>query len=333
MVFTEQYKRVLDNRVALNKAILNNPYWFLPVDDKGFEMYEPVGRGTRTSEFCGRHLGLMVCDNVEGHRDYGENKVVVKHKHWWCHHAPCPVCFIRGFAVRAACRLVGRVEKGESLGFGEAEHIVVSIPREDWGLSDSERKKKCEAVLRSRGITGGAEIFHGYRIDRDRLVLRWGVHYHVIGFVQGGYDRCRECVHHPYKTHGQDSTCKACDGFENRERQLNKHDNYIVSVKGKRLSLFGTAWYQLHHATVRVSAFKRFFSVTYFGVLGNRKFKSAVVRSEDKCPVCGEEMERCVCVTKRIPSDLGDGHYQEMYVDDLMLDGQLQYPTLTGGRE
>ena len=78
-------------RLRLNSAILKNPYWFLPVDDVGHSNYEPVGRGLRSSPFCGKHVGFDVCKNVEGHNGVSvggadcTGKVVVRHKHMWCH--------------------------------------------------------------------------------------------------------------------------------------------------------------------------------------------------------------------------------------------------------
>ena len=47
-------------RLSLNKAISTNPYWFLPVDDKGHENFMPVGRGVPSSDWCGRYRGLLV---------------------------------------------------------------------------------------------------------------------------------------------------------------------------------------------------------------------------------------------------------------------------------
>jgi len=111
MVFSETYQRSLDERVRLNRAILTNKYWHLPVEDKGHEDFEPVGRGVPSSDFCGKWMHLVVCRNFEGHKTYGERKVVVRHKHAWCHKATCPVCFIRGWSVRGARNIANRLDK------------------------------------------------------------------------------------------------------------------------------------------------------------------------------------------------------------------------------
>ena len=41
-------------RVRLNGAILQNKYWCLPIDNKGHENYQHVGRGAKSSDWCGR---------------------------------------------------------------------------------------------------------------------------------------------------------------------------------------------------------------------------------------------------------------------------------------
>lgn len=89
-------------RLSLNRAILDNAYWYLPVDDKGHENFVPVGRGVRTSDWCARFAGMSVCKNFpehDGHLVCGENatgKVVTRLRHLWCHKSSCPVCFSRG---------------------------------------------------------------------------------------------------------------------------------------------------------------------------------------------------------------------------------------------
>jgi hypothetical protein len=93
-------------------------------------------------------------------------------------------------------------------------------------------------------------------------------------------------------------------------------DGYIVKVFDKRKTVFGTAWYQLNHSTIRTNV-KRPHACTWFGVCGNRKFKSAKLESKDVCPACNEEMVRCAYSGKRhIVKDIGDARYQAWFVDD-----------------
>jgi len=293
MVSAEAFNRYVAERVRLNRAILKNPYWFLPVDDKGHEVFMPVGRGVKSSDLCGKHVSFVVCKNVEGHKGVVVNgvdcsgKVVVRHKHWWCHKPTCPVCFNRGWSVRQA----RSVERGVDLGFGKIEHVVVSVPSEDYSLREKVLRKKCRDALFDRGVVGGCMIFHGYRVDRERGCLVWSHHYHVLGFIEGGFDRCRDCVH-------ERGDCRSCDGFKGREVRGYARDGYLVKVLAERKTVFGTAWYQLNHSTIRTNV-KRPHACTWFGVCSYRKLKVTVEYKKSVCPICQHELvEHLYCGRK-----------------------------------
>lgn len=328
---SEAYNRSLSERVQLNRQILENKYWFLPVDDRGHENYVPVGRGKRSSDWCGKSRGLLVCKNVEGHKGvtaHGadcSNKVFVRLQHFWCKNAQCPVCFIKGWSVRGAKFIVSRLEVGVKRGFGKIEHVVVSVSEADRDLNESVFRKRSRLALLVCGVLGGCMIFHGYRIDRERNCLKWSPHYHVLGFIRGGYDRCRHC---------KGGDCYACDGVEGRCYRVYKDNGYIVRVLEERKTVFGTAWYQLNHATLRIGL-KRFHVVTWFGVCGYNNFKGeGVGAGVVPCPACGEEMVRSVHVGKRrIVKDLGDVGYKSVFVDDEFDEsGEPNYVEVVGGR-
>ncbi|MEM2105125.1 MAG: hypothetical protein QXV21_01470 [Candidatus Bathyarchaeia archaeon] len=330
MVFGAKYERILAERVRLNRQILKNKYWFLPVDDKGHENFQPVGRGVKSSDWCGKVRGLVVCKNVEGHKGVAVNsadcsgKVVVRLQHFWCKNSSCPVCFIRGWSVRGAKFIVSRLGDGVKRGFGKVEHVVVSVSKTDSNLDEAVLRRKCRDVSLVCGVVGGCMIFHGYRIDRERECLKWSPHYHVLGFVEGDYDRCRHC---------KGGDCYACDGVEGRCYRVYRENGYIVRVLDERKTVFGTAWYQLNHATVRVGL-KRFHVVTWFGVCGYNNFKGEKVGvGIVPCPACGEEMVRSVHVGKRrIVKDLGDVGYESLFVDDEFDEcGEPNYVEVNGG--
>jgi hypothetical protein len=326
------YNRSLSERVHLNRQILENKYWFLPVDDKEHEDFVPVGRGKRSSHLCGEYRGLMVCKNVEEHKGVVVNgvdctgKVAVRLQHFWCKNSSCPVCFIRGWSVRGAKFIEGRVEEGVKRGFGKIEHVVVSVSKADRDLRESVLRKKCRHFLKVCGVVGGCMIFHGFRIDRKRGCLKWSLHYHVLGFIEGGYDRCRHC---------KGGDCYACDGVQGKCYRVYRDSGYIVRVLSERKTVFGTAWYQLNHATVRVGI-KRFHAVTWYGICGYNNFKREKVKIEVgvPCPVCGGEMVRCFHAGKRvIAKNVGDVDYQAWFVDDEFdEDGEPNYPEVVGGR-
>jgi len=312
-------------RLKLNSAIFKNPYWVLPVDDVGYENYEPVGRGIPSSPLCGKHVGISVCKNIEGHKGVSiggrdcTGKVIVRHKHMWCHRSSCPVCFIRGWSVRGSRSITSRVEEGVRRDFGKAEHLVVSIHPKDYGLQEDALRKKARPALKVRGVSGGCMIFHGYRLDKERNVLKWAPHYHSIGFIEGGFDRCRDCFH-------VREDCASCDGFKGRQVREYKNDRIIVKVLAERETVFGTSFYLLNHATIKLGV-KRFHAVTWFGSCGNRKFKGEKLMAEAVCPACGGEMVRAVYVGRRhIVRDVGHADYRAVFpFDEFGEDGEPNF--------
>jgi hypothetical protein len=341
----EVYQRVLAQRVRLNRAILKNKYHCLPVDDAGHEEWEPVGRGLPSSPSCAVWRGLVACkdvDRAEGslmHEGLSLNcedssgKVVVRHKHWFCHNPRCPVCFIRGFSVRGARNIASRLEEGVRRGLGKIEFVTVSPPPEQRDLPVPVLAKRARKALKDRGCFGGSAIFHGYRIDRERGCLVWSPHWHSLSFIRGGFDRCRNCRHE----HG---ACASCDGFKGRELRGFAQDRYLVKVHDERQTVFGSAFYELNHASTRTSfTAGRFHIVSYYGAVQNRKFKAPMLPSSDVCPVClsagrESEMVRCSYVgKKRLVKDTGHVDYKAVFLDsEFEEDGKAKYVELIGGR-
>jgi len=139
--------------------------------------------------------------------------------------------------------------------------------------------------------------------------LVWSPHYHVLGFVVGGYARCRECER-------KWNCLKGCGDFDDRAWQGYEMDGYYVKVFAERKTVFGTAHYQLNHATVRLGV-RRFHVVTWFGSCGNRKFKSADVDAEVLCPACQSEMVKSVYMGKcHIVKNVGHVDYVSWFVFD-----------------
>ncbi|MGD0978611.1 MAG: hypothetical protein ABR962_05650 [Candidatus Bathyarchaeia archaeon] len=312
--------RVLSERVSLNRQVLENPYWCWPVDNKGHEDEMPVGRGAVSSSLCGKHVAFRVCDNFSGHEGVvldGVNytkKLAVMHEHLWCHKPSCPVCFIRGWAVREALAMAGRLAVASERGFGEVEHFTVSLPIEDYGLPFKEKRRKSTVACLNRGVLGAGLIYHGFRINSERGVLSYGPHFHGLGFIRGGFDICRDCIH------GRED-CRSCNGFKGREVRGYEKDRYLVKVFEKRNTVVGTSFYQLHHATIRVSL-RRFHVVTWIGLCGCSKLKGRKVKPEPLCPVCAKagvhsEMVKKVYVGKEhIARNIGDREYRKVFAMD-----------------
>lgn len=312
----EAQSRAFSERLLLNHALLQKKYWFLPVDDTGHENYVPVGRGVVSSAFCALWVGVSVCKDVEAHDGVFvegvscTGKIIIRHNHLWCHKASCPKCFIRGWSVRGARSIDGRLTEGVKRGFGNVEHVTVSVAVADRDLPEPILRKRCRDALADRGgVVDGCMIFHGFRIDDDRNVLVFSPHYHCECFLENSFDRCRDCVH-------LREDCVDCSGFKGREVRGFAKDGIIVKVHPKRKSVFGTAHYLLNHATIRVGV-KRFQSVTWFGRCACRCYGSPLVVSEVVCPACEKQMVKSVYVGKRhMVKDIGSPNYVPWFADD-----------------
>lgn len=311
LVFEVKYQRVLDKRVALNRQILKNKYWFLPFeDDRGRETFVPSGRGEVTSDACASVHGQNVCKDVEAHkgvvkRDYNgvvtdfTNKIVVRLIHWWCNNASCPKCWLRGWSVRSARRGEKRVDKAVERGFGEPLHVVVSVPLASYGKLEKDLREDAREALRVRGFFGGLLLYHHFRIDRERDVLKVGKHYHALCFNR--------------------SYCRGANGvdeaYEKLTREEFKMDGWIVKVEDKRATVFGTLYYELNHASLKLGL-KRFKAFTYFGEMGYNNFKGGVldVKAEVKCPVCAKKMVKCRNDSGLVfAKDIGDVNYKAWF--------------------
>jgi ssDNA-binding Zn-finger/Zn-ribbon topoisomerase 1 len=122
---------------------------------------------------------------------------------------------------------------------------------------------------------------------------------------------------------------------EGRCYRVYRDCGYIVRVLDERKTVFGTAFYQMNHATLRVGL-KRFHVVTWFGVCGYNNFKSEGVKGGVvPCPACGEEMVRSVHVGKRrIVKDLGDAGYKSVFADEEFDEsGKPNFVDVVGSRE
>jgi hypothetical protein len=261
-----------------------------------------VGHGKRTSPKCQTWVGVKGCLNVEGHsvvdlegNDY-RGKVYLKRVIHSCDKPSCPLCYLHGFAVREAGNIQARLEEAKKK-FGVIEHIVVSVPICDYGLKFENLKKKLLKVLKVRGVQGGVLILHAFRYANRREAKAKGIpfgwrfspHAHVLGFVAGGYDRCRTC---PKRA----CSCWECDGFEGITRRENLKDGgYIVKILHRRKTVFGSAFYQLTHASYRKGT-KRAQVTTWFGTTSYRrlKLKPKEKKVRDLCPICGHELERLI---------------------------------------
>jgi hypothetical protein len=238
-----------------------------------------VGRGRITNSKCGNFMGFYGCVQHQKH----ESDVAYVLKYFnSCDRPTCPKCYRYGWAVKESRALELRLlAASEKFGLS-VEHVICSLPECDYDLTFKEAKRKCREILFSRGVEGGVMIAHGNRIDRCTGVESYSPHWHILGFVKGGYEGCRNCE--------RKWNCReGCGGFDDRNHQLSLKDGYVVKVLGKRKTIGGTCWYQLHHSSTNPFK-KRFRIATYFGSCGYNNLGAKVEKRKSVCPLCDSPM-------------------------------------------
>jgi hypothetical protein len=323
--------------LRLNPRLMENAYWYLPVLDDGHGNCVQVGHDPSTvRSYCGDFRRWKVCREKDLHSGIVLNGVdftgmsAVSASHLWCKNWLCPRCFTHGACVVGSRRIEDRLAAFVEQGFGRVEHVVFSVPKVCQDLPLEVLFKRLLAVAKDRAVSGVA-IFHGRYIDKELGGLAWRAHFHVLGFVHGGFDQCRTCVH-------DRDACARCDGFKGREVRGFANDGWIVKVAQERLSVFGTAWYQLNHHTVKLGI-RRVHSVRWFGKCGNRMLKSDYHRSGGGClcPVCRAADHESIMDDggykgKRLPLDASDPCYRSVYaVPDLDKKGLPNFLDVDGG--
>jgi len=253
--------------------------------------YQLVGHGKATSDKCGTFRTFYGCSRTELHNKVdlkGNNfkgKVYMRKVFHSCDKPSCPKCYKYGWASRGARKIEARLKEG-SKRFGQVEHIVATVPPKYYALSLEDLRAKIREVLRVRGVSGGVMIFHPFRWNKIRWWY-WSPHFHVLGFIFGGY-KCRRC-----KKVKEAGKCGieniGCDGFVNRSYRAYEKDGCVVRVLGERKTVGGTAWYQLNHAGIDITK-RRFHVATWFGVVSYRKMKVTPELKKNVCPICQHEL-------------------------------------------
>ena len=237
-----------------------------------------MGQRPATNSYCGRFLNFKICNRTELHAQSTLDGVshagqVFVHKvHRSCGNPQCSVCCFSGWAKKEADHIAQRIEVA-SKRFGQPQHLAISPPESDWGLAEFHNNKfrvKVKKLLSDIGVVGGCLIFHGFSyynlqesIEKGCLFgWNWHPHIHSIAFIIGGYGKCRSCTKAVRKfrsrsgklieEHGNQVVCSGCDGFEGRVRRSYEKNKYIIKCMDERITVFGTAWYQLNHSAIRM---------------------------------------------------------------------------------
>ena len=290
-----------DEQPSKEDLVKNGFEGSIPVLENGwgtFGDFKLVGNGVVTNpDTCGKFRTLIGCVNVNGHNKTALDGVNhAGHVYYYglfsyCDKPSCPICYKKGWAVREAGMIKARLDEA-SKHYGQVEHLVISVPAKDYGLEFNKLRKKVGKILSKRGVIGGSLIFHGFRYNsktvRKNGEVRymgwyWSPHFHVLGFILGGYTRCRNCKN-------KSSCIKGCGNFDDRNYWDGfMKDGYYLKVFGKRKTVFGTALYQLNHSSYKVNV-KRFHVATWFGACSYRKLKVTPELRKFLCPICEHEL-------------------------------------------
>jgi len=252
-----------------------------------YGIWEMVGHGLQTNEHCGTFRSLWGCLRTEQHDIISKDGKNHKGEGYGykvfcsCGKLTCPICF-KNACGRLARSIEDRLAEA-SKQWGEVYHLSATFPLKFWHLTYEQLRAKAIKMLTARGVVGGVLIWHGARWDEVRKVWYWSPHFHVLGFILGGYGKCRSCP----KCH------KGCGGWVDRQYRAYEKDGCIVRMFAKRKKSYysdvpnvgGTAFYQLNHATVKRGSV-RFHVATWFGVCSYRKLKVTVERRKHLCPIC-----------------------------------------------
>lgn len=134
-----------------------------------FGNLQVVGNGwEKTTDDCGKYKHIKGCLRVDLHnivtldgKDY-RGKVYVRLVHTSCYNWRCKTCY-KSVAAREARNVEKRINEHVRLHGGVPEHIILSVPRSDWGLDLGVLRRKAEKVAESCGVIGACDIFHHAR--------------------------------------------------------------------------------------------------------------------------------------------------------------------------
>ena len=280
-----------------------------------------VGHGKVTNGYCGKFASFWGCLRTDLHNlitlggvNYAD-KAFIRRIFNSCDKPSCPVCYKYGWGVREARKIEARLLEA-SKRFGLAEHIVATVPPKFFHLEHTALRAKVRKILADRKIIGGVMIFHGFRFDKFKRPY-WSPHFHVLGYLLGGYP-CRSC---------KKKCFKGCGEFEDIKHRCYEKDGCIVRVLGKRKTVGGTAWYQLHHASYKKNIV-RFHVATWFGVVSYHKLKVTAEFKKHVCPICQHDLEKLLYFgTKRSllmchGSDMASCDKRDSF-EDFLEDGRI----------
>ena len=215
-----------------------------------------------------------------------------------CFRADCPIC-----RQKWAGRLAGKAEYrfSQAHGHGPPKHIVISLPKSDWGLVRTDYRKlrrRVYTIAKRTGVVGGCLVFHPFR----RRCPRCGTP------PEMGHDICMSCGNLWFQWYFSPHFHIVGFGWiEGTGEEFNR-SGYVVRNVGRRKSVGGTVLYLLSHAGVHLE----YHVLTWFGVLSYNKLKvEPEFREGNRCPTCGASLVPCAWFGEGEDplADVGEGEY------------------------
>ena len=248
------FKRT-ENRSEIFENMHGSQNWF-SVEHDGWTLPANLEK----HEWCGL-WSYRGCLNVEGHKNtecYG--KGFLKTYQRSCYRASCELCWKKWLA-RESNKATHIIEHYEKLSKKNVKHIIISVPKWEYGKDKKELSKHARRILNEVGCIGGSMIYHPFRYDKEIKTWYYSPHFHILGF---GWI---ESVTEAYQKYG-----------------------WIIKNKGNRESTFATIYYMLSHAGIK----KRNHSVIWFGDLSYSKLSRLEIEGLDdnkqKCPYCDNDL-------------------------------------------
>lgn len=136
--------------------------------------------------------------------------------------------------------------------------MIVSPPEGLHEMEVHELRKRCYAVLKHAGLSGGVVVFHPLR-RRSPTDREYSPHFHVLGY-----------------------------GYLRPSNEVFAETGWVYKNKGQRSTVFGSVWYLLSHAGFKPGLA----STSWYGTLSYNKYRgtSPVTEPKQKCRACGASL-------------------------------------------
>lgn len=281
--------------------------------------YELPGFGVKHSDRCNEPSFIEYCPDCR-HTDIHS---------YHCNRWDCPVCYPWTANKRAretSNRLWGVLKAWQAAGtdVGFFNHLMMSVPPSEYANFDEKKSaKKVRKYLKEIGVSGGALIFHPFRIKDDiedifrqerqagaLKVSNWiAVHHNCLKgpFMDGYIETWRDYIEFAPHWHivGYFKLKERSDHFYERTGWTYKNISWerYHEALDKDSARRTIAYLCTHHRYQKGRQ-----SVTYFGVAAPNKVTCEITKEMKvaKCPECSQDIKQ-MDIDGGVAADLSKG--------------------------